>query len=274
MSLFSIGREIERGFAPVRDTYLYYESKGSGTPVVLLNGGLLDHRMWDDQFDEFAKHFRVIRYDMQKTGLSRNLSANSNSEDLRDLLDHLEIEAAHLVGLSGGARAAIDFTLDHPARVKGLVLISPGLNGYKFEGEDLLERGAGMQAAFANGNTARAVELFQRQWTDGRRDPGEVDASVRERVRKMARLNAQPGRFMGRLREIQPPAINRLAEIQAPTLVISGALDLSDIHAITDMLKEQVPGVQAVEMQDVAHMVNMERPEEFNRIVVDFLTGL
>ena len=57
-------------------------------------------------------------------------------------------------------------------------------------------------------------------------------------------------------------------------MVISGALDLSDIHAITDMLKEQVPGVQAVEMRDVAHMVNMERPEEFNRIVVDFLTGL
>jgi pimeloyl-ACP methyl ester carboxylesterase len=90
----------------------------------------------------------------------------------------------------------------------------------------------------------------------------------------MALANAQPGRFMGRLREIQPPAIDRLAEISTPTLVISGALDMSDIHEITNLLKQQVPGIQAVESPDVAHMVNMERPEEFNRVVVEFLTSL
>jgi len=274
LSLISFGREVQRGFAPVRDTYLYYESIGSGAPLVLLNGGLLDHRMWDDQFDEFAKHFRVIRYDMQTTGLSINLGAYSHSEDLRDLLNYLEIETAHLAGLSGGARAAIDFALDHPARVEGLVLVSPGLNGYEFTGEDYLERSVGMQEAFADGNTVRAVELFQRQWTDGLRNPEEVDTDVRSRVREMLLRNALPGRVMGRLREIQPPAISRLAEIQAPTLVISGALDLSDIHTITDMLNQQVPVVETIEMPDVAHMVNMERPEEFNRVVVDFLTRL
>jgi len=90
----------------------------------------------------------------------------------------------------------------------------------------------------------------------------------------MALANAQPGRFMGQLREIQPPAIERLSEISTPTLVISGALDMSDIHEITNLLKQQVPGIQAVEMPDVAHMVNMERPEDFNRVVVEFLTSL
>ena len=90
----------------------------------------------------------------------------------------------------------------------------------------------------------------------------------------MALVNAQPGRFMGQVREIQPPAIVRLAEIQTPTLVISGSLDLSDIQEVTNLLKQQVPRVRAVEMPDVAHMVNMERPEEFNRVVVDFLTSL
>lgn len=274
LSLISFGRDMERGFAPAGDTHLYYESTGTGQPLVLLNGGLLDHRMWDDQVDEFAKHFRVIRYDMQTTGLSVNLSGYSNSEDLGDLLDHLEIETVHLVGLSGGARAAIDFALEHPSRVDGLVLTSPGLNGYDFDGEDLMQYSERLQAAFNSGNTAEAVELFQRQWTDGHRNSEEVDSNVRNRVRKMALANAQPARFMGRLREIQPPAIDRLAEIRTPTLVISGALDLSDIHEITNLLKQQVPGIQVVEMQDVAHMINMERPEEFNRAVVEFLTSL
>lgn len=274
LSLISISNEVERGFAAARDTYLYYESKGTGAPVVLLNGGLLDHRMWNDQFEEFAKHFRVVRYDMQTTGLSKNLSDYSHSEDLLDLLDHLEIETAHLVGLSAGARAAIDFALDHPSRVHGLVLASPGLNGYRFMGEEILRNSAAFQMAFSSGNTEQVVELFQRQWTDGHRDPEEVDATVRNRVRIMALANAQPGRFMGQLREIQPPAMGRLANIRAPTLVISGALDLSDIHEITRMLQQQVPGVQMVEMPDIAHMVNMERPDQFNRLVLEFLTSL
>ena len=79
---------------------------------------------------------------------------------------------------------------------------------------------------------------------------------------------------MGRLREIQPPASGRLTDIRAPTLVISSALDLSDIHTITYILKEQISAVKAVELPDVAHMVNMERPEEFNRSVINFLTRL
>lgn len=271
LSLVSIGRNVDRGFAPAGGTYLYYESAGTGAPLVLLNAGLLDHRMWDDQFDAFSTRFRVIRYDTQSTGLSKNLSAYSNAEDLRELLDHLGVKSAHLVGLSGGARAAIDFALLYPSRVNRLVLASPGLGGYEFKGDDLMEHSAELQAAFAAGDTSRAVELFQRQWTDGHRDRSLVDSKVRERVRLMAMANAQPGRFMGWPGDVEPRALSRLAEVRAPTLVITGALDLTDIHAIAAMLTEQVENVQAVDIPNTAHMVNMEKPAEFNQIVLDFL---
>ena len=151
------------------------------------------------------------------------------------------------------------------------MLVSPGLGGYEFKGEDFMEHSAGLQAAFAAGNTAQAIELFQRQWTDGRRDRSSVDPAVRERVRQMATANAQPGRFMGWPRDAEPLALSRLQEIRAPTFVVTGALDLSDIHAIAAMLTGDVPNVQALDVPDVAHMVNMEVPSVVNLSVGVFL---
>ncbi|MCP4966041.1 MAG: alpha/beta hydrolase, partial [bacterium] len=146
--------------------------------------------------------------------------------------------------------------------------------GWKLEGEDLQENRQGLREAWRAGDFEQAVEFFQRSWTDGHRSPEEVDPEVRRRIRTMALENLQRGRTVGRFLELDPPAVERLADIRAPTLIILGLLDMSDVHAISDRLVTQVEGAKKVDVPDVAHVVNMEKPEEFNRMVLEFLSGL
>jgi pimeloyl-ACP methyl ester carboxylesterase len=111
------GSYAGRGFAPVDDTRLFYEVKGSGDPVVLIHGGQLDSRMWDDQFEPYAREFRVLRYDVRGFGGSPATNAPySNADDLAALMDYLGMPKAHVVGLSLGGMVATDFAVTHPNR--------------------------------------------------------------------------------------------------------------------------------------------------------------
>ena len=112
-------------FATINGTRLYFEIAGSGQPLVLLHGFTLDTRMWDDQFEPLTREFQVIRYDMRGFGQSGPPASEryAHADDLRDLLDHLRVDKAHLVGLSKGGAIALDFTLAYPRRVNKLVLI-------------------------------------------------------------------------------------------------------------------------------------------------------
>lgn len=126
------------GFINVDNAQIYYEEMGTGKPLVMIHGGLLDRRMWDDQFAVFAGSYRVIRYDARGHGLSKAPSGTySHHEDLKKLLDALKVERAAIMGLSMGGYIAIDFALAYPDRVSALVLVAPGLTGYDFESEAL-----------------------------------------------------------------------------------------------------------------------------------------
>ena len=96
--------DIRTGFAKVNGAQLYYETAGTGHPVVLLNGRTLDTRMWDDQFEVFAEQYYVIRFDWRGFGRSPGKLDDivHHHEDLHALLMYLEIEQAHLIGLSMG----------------------------------------------------------------------------------------------------------------------------------------------------------------------------
>jgi len=263
--------EVETGFAKFGQSEIYYEVAGSGEPtVVLIHGGLLDCRMWDDQFELLSKTYRVIRYDASAHGRSSlPPDAYWDHADLSGLLDHLAIDRAILVGLSLGGRIAIDLALEEPDRVRAIVAVSSGLGGYRFTSEDYLEDRDAMIAAWKVGDFETVVEAFQRSWTDGpHRMPEEVDPLVRERVRAMAR-NKIESAMEGRT--LTPPAIDRLSELEVLMLVVVGDLDVPGILEIADLLVAADPDADLVVVTGVAHMVNMEKPEEFNRILLDFL---
>jgi pimeloyl-ACP methyl ester carboxylesterase len=272
-----VEKAITSGFVDVPGARLYYERAGEGDPVLLLHGGLLDRRMWDEQFPFFAQHSQTIRYDMHGSGESQSLPSTASCvpyQDAYHLLQALALQHATLVGLSGGARFAIDLAIAHPEVVRKLVLVSPGMSGYQFVDVWTGQRAEELKMAVMQGDLARAVEVFLVMWTDGPfRSPKQVDHAVRERIREMATHSMELGAHALPFHELEPPASGRLAEIHVPTLIVLGDRDTSDIQAIGKQLHQQVAGSELVTMPGVGHTLVMEKPVEFNVLAAQFLHG-
>ncbi len=265
----SSARRVKTGMAEVAEPLLYYEECGSGEPVVLIHGGQLDCRMWDDQFRKFAQRYRVIRYDVRGYGKSEMPSRPyADEKDLLGLLDFLHIDRAHLVGLSLGGRIAIDFAVRYPQRVKSLVLAGPGLSGYQWAADEA-QRGEHIDKAARDESAEAAAALWLK---DPYMAPAMENPQLVPRLRRLAMENARCWLINPMLgRALVPPAIKRLGEIRAPTLIIVGDRDVPDIQAIVKLLEKGIRGARKVVIAGSGHMVNMEKPRAFNRAVLEFL---
>jgi pimeloyl-ACP methyl ester carboxylesterase len=263
------------GFIGLGDGKMYYEMAGAGPTLVFSHAGFVDSGMWDAQWEEFTKSYRVIRYDMRGYGKSDPVKAPiSRRADLYRLLRHLNVQRATLVGCSMGGEISLDFTLEHPEQVSRLVLVSTVPGGFEFQGEPPPDVLAMMEAAQA-GDLARTSELQIEIWVDGPfRQSGQVDPKVRQRA---AEMNAIPVNNQtwakADIQPLDPPAMKRLNEARVPTLVIAGAVDNPEILRAADVLAKGIAGAKKVIIPDTAHVPNMEKPEEFNRILRDFLKG-
>ena len=259
---------------------LFYEWMGEGQPLVLIHAGIADHRMWDEQFEVFARRYRVVRYDLRGFGQSTTETGSVNyRQDLLDLMKHLGIERAILLGCSMGGSFATDFALEQPQMVSGLVLSGPGLSGFEHtSGDDpkaQIEKQAfeRLEKLWEQRATGEMIELELQMWVDGPGQPSErVRPEVRERVRAMEEAAYAQNADIKSVR-LQPPAAGRLDEIKVPTLVIVGDLDVTDVLATVDYLAGHIRGAKKVIMAGTAHLPNMERPDEFNRIVLEFLSN-
>lgn len=262
--------------APVNGASLYFEVSGRGHPLLLLHAGVADSRMWDDQFPPFSRHYQTIRYDLR--GFGRSLmppGPYAGYEDVAGLLDYLQIDQAHLLGISNGGRVALDFALAYPARVTALILAAPSVGG-DAPSPRIQEFWQQEEAALAHGDLEAATELNLRLWVDGpQRRPDQVDPSVRARVHAM-QLHAFQIPVPDDAQEIAPvaPAIERLGDVQTPTLVIAGALDLEEKVALAERVARTIPNAAYARIANAAHLMSMEQPAEFNRIVLSFLAGV
>ncbi len=276
---------VQTGFAAVNGTTLYYEVAGAGHTFILAHGHLLDRRSWDDQFSVFAQRYKVIRYDQRgfgDSGLITKGESYSARQDLYELMKFLGIESAYIMGVSGGGSLAIDFTLEHPEMVDALIPVTAGVSGFWPSEEmmkqhpDVVRMYMSLNEAFEKHDVPRAVEISLELWTDGPgRLPGQAASDVRERVREMSTRNWErpDDKVQAETPPIplEPPAIGRLSEIEVPTLVILGELDGPNP---LDQLVAEIPGAKKVIMAETAHHPFMEKPAEFNQIVLDFLGSL
>ncbi len=236
---------IQKGFTEVNGTRLSYEVAGEGHPLVLNHGGLVDNHLWDDQFNEFARHFKVIRYDMRGFGdsgmIKNGMESYSMERDLFSLLQFLDIQKRYVLGLSMGGALSIDFTLQYPEMVDALITVGAGLSGFEEDDpEELKAKDEEMEEAFKSGDIARSVEISLQIWTDGPfRTPEQVDPQVRERVRAMTTHNFERGDDEEvRPQHLEPPAAGRLSEIHVPTLIIVGSQDIEIILSIAKQARK------------------------------------
>ena len=191
-----------------------------------------------------------------------------------ELLDEHGFERAALVGVSLGGRVALEVALTQPQRVSALVLVGSGLPGHDWS-DEMKASWEEEEAAFNKGDLDAAVEVTLRTWVDGpRRKPEDVDPDVRARVGEMQRRAFELYQEVGDDAEeelLVADVADRLSEIQAPTLVVVGSEDVPDIHAIADKLASEIPGARRATIENTAHVPSMERPEEFEQLVLGFI---
>ena len=246
---------------------LYYECHGSGRDVVILIPAFsMDVRMWTPQIAPLSRLARVITYDTRGHGRSAPPSgAYSSVDDLAALMDELKVADAHLVGLSNGARIALDFALVHPARARSLVLASPGVSG--FSGGDFSYM-APVIAAVRAGDLEKAAEL----WAATPLMHIPQDTAAAALVTRISRDNRTLWSYRTNPeRPLTPPAIGRLGEVRVPTLVIAGENDLPYLRRLADSVARGIPGATLVVIPGVGHIANLAAPNEFNRAVEAFL---
>jgi len=255
---------------------LYYEVAGQGQPILFIHADVSDHSMWDEQVAAFAPHYRVISYD--KRGFGKTTSedgAYSPRDDIVALLAHLGVTRTFVVGLSNGGAQALDFTLEHPEMVDGLVVVAGGVSGFEATPtEDELGVFKTYEELEARKDAAGLVELGVHVWCDGPFQPeGRAAESVRKRLRATMSATARDHHENLTLSALEPPAVERLGEMTTPTLVLLGAYDFPETNSAMELLAARVPGAQKMAFE-TAHMVNMEQPAQFNeRVGMFFATA-
>jgi 3-oxoadipate enol-lactonase len=255
--------------------HIHYRRSGFGFPVMFLHAGVADSRMWEPQAAGLAKHFDVIAADRRGYGDSE-LPAGpwSPVADVLALMDALGLrDAPHIVGCSIGGMLAIDFALEHPERVSKLVLVGSGVSGLR-EDAKYKDLYAEVTAAEDSHDMVALNEAEAHLWLDGSGRPrGHVSKRLRDLFLDMNGRALLSDFDAAPQQDLEPPAVNRLGEIKSPTLVVVGDADLPPVKEAADFLVSQIRGARKAVVHDAAHLPNLEHPDKFNHLLVDFLNG-
>ncbi|GAB4205994.1 MAG: alpha/beta hydrolase [Coleofasciculaceae cyanobacterium] len=246
---------------------LHYEVHGKGKAVVLIHSGGADLRDWELIAPQLAQTYQVITFDGRGAGQSPPLLEPANFvEDLRQLLDHLHLDRAILVGHSIGGQIATDFALAYPDRVTKLVLIAPGLSGFQFS-PDIQQWFAQVKAVAPD--LEKMVELMLAHPVYS----VVMSSPQRDRAIEITMHNTKRS-FEWKTFEMQwaqPPTIDRLSELQTKTLFIIGTQDMADNLRVAELF-QQVPDIRFAYIEGADHMPTLTHADEVSSSIVQFLT--
>lgn len=247
---------------------LEYEAAGEGAGVLLLHSTVCDRRMWDPQWSAFQDAgLRAVRCDLRGYGRTPVPSAPYNeAEDVLAVLDAAGLDRVAVVGASHGGGVALELAARWPERVTRLALICSVMPDMEPSAE--LRDGWTRENAFIEaGDIDAAVEVN----LDGFLGP-EASAATREQVRLMQR-HAFDVQLAAEAEYASTDVPFDLADITAPSLVVSGEKDLPDFPRVADRLAEILPRARRVSLPWAGHLPTLERPEELTPLLLDFLTG-
>lgn len=248
---------------------------GSGSPVVFLHAAVCDSRMWHAQLDAVATRHQAITYD--RRGFGQTVAEKQDHSAVSDLLTVIDTLAqgapAILVACSQGGRVALDAALLHPARIRGLVLISPSVSGAPDPvlTPDIQTLVAAQKAAEAAGDLDRVNAIKAHLWLDGPlQSEGRVAGAARDLFLDMNGIALRAPAAGANLDTVT--ALPRLGEIAAPALVICGDADFPHIHARSRDMAAAMPHASFHTLPGAAHLPSLERPAEITRLLLDFLS--
>lgn len=264
-------------YAKLRDgAKLFFETRGEGPPLAMIEGWGYSRWMWFKQINTFSKKYTCIVFDNRGVGLSDKpdepYSIEMFADDLRELLDHIGVRRAHILGISMGGFIAQEFALKYPDRVLSLVLVSTHFGGEKArqtpkETMDAIlsirEEELGAREALRR----KMAFAFNSKYFE--ENPEEIDQIISWRIEEaqpryawLRQAGAVQGFNLG----------NKASKIKAPTLIVAGTNDRVVPYQNAELLLETIPNSELVLFEGGSHLIFIENADSFNKVVMDFLS--
>ena len=257
--------------AELTDISMHYEIEGVGDPLVLIPGLGNTVQVWDPVTPDLNRHFTLICTDSR--GVGRSIAkrpartVRDYSSDLVELLDHLQLDQVHVVGLSLGGIIAQRFAVDHPSRLRRLVLISCTYNFTPYLRE--MARLVGQTLRwFPKTTFARTMEVLGcgPRYFDA--DPDRIN----QRIEKMREMNVSTRAIMRQLRALGSSKVNRDEyRIVGETLVIAGEFDTLIPHCYSRQMASLIEGSRFLLIPECGHNPFNDVPEQVLPLIIEFL---
>ncbi len=259
---------------------LYYEERGKGQPILLLHGHSLDRRMWDTQWRPLSRHYHVVRMDFRGYGRSSEQREDlqmTHADDVLTVMDSLGLAKAHVVGLSMGAFVAGDLLAMHPERLLSCTMASGGIRSTPGPSTPMDSAESAKRDHEIAALKEKGVEQMKREWTEQLISSG---GSQRERMRPaLTQMINDWSAWQPLHKEVRlfyaREAWQRLQErgtVSVPTLFLRGESDLKG-KTFSPREAKHLSNSRIVVLPDCGHMMNMERPKDFNRSILEFLSS-
>jgi pimeloyl-ACP methyl ester carboxylesterase len=258
---------------------LYYEETGSGTPVIFVHEFAGDHRAWEPQMRHFGQRYRAITFAARgypPSDVPPEVSSYSQTraaDDIKSVLDHLGIAKAHIVGLSMGGFAVLHFGFRHPGLALSLCVAGCGYGAEKGQ-RDKFHAEADAIAAFLDTN---GIAAFAEKYAYGptrvqfeNKDPRGF-AEFKQQLGEHSALGARNTQLgVQRERPSLYDLVEEMKAIAVPTLILTGDEDWPCLQPAL-LMKQTIPTSALSVMPNCGHTINIEDPDQFNRIVGDFI---
>ncbi|MBI4365392.1 MAG: alpha/beta fold hydrolase [Deltaproteobacteria bacterium] len=259
---------------------LYYEETGHGTPVLFVHEFAGDHRSWEPQLRELGKRYRCIAYAARgypPSDVPADKNAYTYQHVMRDcvaVLDHLKIAQAHIVGLSMGGYTTLQVALNHPGRVRSMVLAGAGSGSERWYTEQFHQHARELAPVFEREGSAAVARTYGN-------GPSRVPFAIKdargfaEFCRMLSEHDAQGSANTSRGFQGARPSLHdfehEIRELATPALIVVGDEDERCIEPSL-FLKNTIAASGLAMFPKTGHVVNLEEPDLFNRVVGDFLT--
>ena len=248
----------------------YYESHGGGTALVFIPGVGACHKLWQPQIEPFSKRFEVIVYDVrghgESSGYDEKYSIKLFASDLKALLDELGVTKAHLCGLSMGGLIAQQFAIDYPAMVDKLILAGTFCH-IPIWGKILMSLAKSLNRVVL---TFISMETNAKIGAKGIFKKEEQEELREFFIREVNKISKKEY-FKVIDATYSFDSLKRLKEIQAPTLILNAEGEKHERQQ-AEIMHREINNSRKELILDTYHASNLEKPEEFNRLVLDFLS--
>ncbi len=270
-------------FAQIGDVKLCYEilGKEDGYPILLIHGFGVKKEVWMAQVGDLSKHFKVIRFDNRGSGKSSRPSGTNMdifTDDIKNLLDYLQIEKTHVMGWSLGGMIAQNFVLKYPEKVNKLVLICT-VPGYPTEeGPEiykkmrLYELEIGPEKAFWETARANYYSTYRREMEKDPKKKYFGIWSAEDFIKFLSLDPSTPQDIINQAEALKTHnTFDRLKEIKNQTLLIPASHDRLTPQVTMEEMHQQIPNSSLVVIEKAGHYAPMTRTPEVNKAIIEFL---